>query len=175
MIVGLYFTIIRNATNWSVPYDHYFTFIKLLWYRSLSFLSCIQTVTYCPRISWKLFLKKFAGLTDRWIFLTTLAHFMTLLTPLALPYTKYFGITTENFICKIPHYFSSATTLLIYSFHFWISFTFNLPFNQHGILPTICVYKPMHDFEYISIELDSSVPVAPVLMLKANCTKILMK
>ncbi len=42
-------------------------------------------------------------------------------------------------------------------------------------MPTICVNKPIHDFEYISIELDSSVSVAPLLKLEANFTKILMK
>ncbi len=38
-------------------------------------------------------------------------------------------------------------------------------------MPTISVYKPMCDFENICIKLDSSVSVALLLKLKANCTK----
>ncbi len=71
---------------------------------------------------------------------------MPSLTFAALPCWEL-GVIAENFVCKTPHKSFLGNCTLIYRSCFYPSFTFNQPFNQRGILPTICEYKLMCDLE----------------------------
>jgi hypothetical protein len=49
----------------------------------------------------------------------------------------------QKILLQANSHFYLATALLIHTSCFCLSFTFNQPFNQRGVLPTLCVYKLM--------------------------------